>query len=186
MSMRFEQAHHSEVVPTKLGGAAITAKLGASLGPAGEAASALRRILDRAAIALAAESAGGAERCLEAAVDYAKQRIQFARPIGSFQAIKHKCAELLLEVQSSRVTARWAAWVADENGDELASAASVAKAVAGDAYVRASEESLHIHGGMGFTWEADPHLYLKRAHGNRELLGNPGFHRARAVRALGI
>jgi len=152
----------------------------------GDAGPALKGLLDRATVALAAECAGGAERCLRDAVEYAKQRIQFARPIGSFQAIKHRCADLLLEAESAKVAARWAAWVADQDPDALPEAASIAKSVAGDAFVQASEQGLHIHGGMGFTWEADSHLYLKRARVAHELLGTPGHHRDRLARSRGL
>ncbi len=157
-----------------------------ALGEVGAAAAALERTLDQGCVLLAAESAGGAARCLEAAVDYAKQRVQFGRPIGSFQAIKHKCAEVLLEVESAKSVVYWASWVAEERGEELAQAASVAKSLSGDGYLRAAAENVQIHGGIGVTWEADPQLYLKRAKTNEELLGNPGYHRARLVTALGV
>ena len=135
---------------------------------------------------LAAESAGGAARCLETAVAYAKHRVQFGRPIGSFQAIKHKCAEVLLEVESAKSAVYWASWVAEEKEEELAQAASVAKSLSSEGYLRAAAENVQIHGGIGVTWEADPQLYLKRAKTNEELLGNPGYHRARLVTALGV
>ncbi|MCZ6785303.1 MAG: acyl-CoA/acyl-ACP dehydrogenase [Proteobacteria bacterium] len=157
-----------------------------ALGEPGGAGPALRRTLDQAAVLLAAESVGGADRCLADAVAYALQRVQFARPIGGFQAIKHKCAEVLLEVESARAAARWAAWVAEADPPGLAAAASIAKAVCGDAYLRAASESIQIHGGIGFTWEADPHLYLKRAKTNEILLGDPVHHRARLMRELAI
>jgi alkylation response protein AidB-like acyl-CoA dehydrogenase len=156
------------------------------LGTQGAAGPALARTLDRACVALAAESAGGAQRCLESAVAHAKQRVQFGRPIGSFQAIKHKCAEVLLEVESARSAAYWASWVAAEDSAELPLAASVAKSFCGDAYARAAEENLHIHGGMGFTWEAAPQLFFKRARANAALLGDPPLHRARIARLLGL
>ena len=149
------------------------------LGDEGGAADALAKTLDQACVALAIESAGGAARCLESAVAYAKERVQFARPIGSFQAIKHKCAEVLLEVESARSLAYWASWVAEESGDELALAAPTAKSFCDEAFQRAASENLHIHGGIGFTWAADPHLYLKRAKATETLLGGPAFQRAR-------
>ncbi len=158
---------------------------GESLGVAGNAGAALRKTLDQAAVALAAESAGGAARCLEAAVEYAKSRVQFARPIGSFQAIKHKCAEVLLEVESAKATARWASWVLEQH-DDIAEAACLAKATSNDAYLQAARESLQIHGGIGFTYEADPHLDYRRARSSEELLGDSAYHRARMLQAKGI
>jgi alkylation response protein AidB-like acyl-CoA dehydrogenase len=156
------------------------------LGEPGGAGAALEQTLDQARAMLAAESAGGTEECLKSAVEYAGERVQFARPIGSFQAIKHKCAEVLLEAESAKAAAHWASWVAAENPAELAEAASVAKAVGSDAYLRASAESVQIHGGIGFTWEADPHLYFKRAKTNEELLGDSVYHRARVIRNRGV
>jgi len=152
------------------------------LGAEGGAAAGLARTLDQARIALAAESAGGAQRCLDSAVAYARERVQFHRPIGSFQAIKHKCAEVLLEVESAKSAAAWAGWVAAERADdpdEVRLAAAVAKSFCDEAYLRAAGENLHIHGGIGFTWEADPHLYYKRARTNATLLGSPtALHRS--------
>jgi len=157
-----------------------------ALGEPGRAAGALERTLDQAAVLLATESAGGAEQCLRAALDYAKMRVQFARPIGSFQAVKHKCADVLLEVESAKSAAHWASWVAEEGGEDLAQAASIAKALSSDAYMRAAAENVRVHGGIGVTWEADPQLYLKRAKTSEEFLGNPTYHRARIVRAMGV
>jgi alkylation response protein AidB-like acyl-CoA dehydrogenase len=159
---------------------------GESLGPAGGARAALRRTLDEAAIALAAESAGGASACLDAAVAYAGSRVQFARPIGSFQAIKHKCAEVLLEVESAKASARWASWVVEQDGADLTEAASLAKATCTDAYLRAAQENVQIHGGIGFTFEGDPHLYYRRARSSEAMLGDSSYHRARMLQAHGI
>ena len=156
------------------------------LGSEGEAAPALRKTLDQARVCLALEAAGGAARCLESAVEYAKQRLQFGRPIGSFQAIKHTCAELLLEVESARSTAHWASWVASEDTDELELAASVAKSFCDEAYGQAAQDDVHIHGGIGVTWEATPHLFYKRAQANRVLLGEPAWQRARIATLHGI
>jgi alkylation response protein AidB-like acyl-CoA dehydrogenase len=156
--------------------------------PLGEpfgAGAALARTLDQARVALACESAGGAQRCLDSAVAWAKQRVQFARPIGSFQAIQHKCAEVLLEVESAKCAAHFASWAAEQDED-LALAAATAKAFCDEAYLRAAQESLHIHGGVGFTWEAEPHLYLKRAKASETLLGPPAWQRARIAQALGF
>lgn len=156
------------------------------LGREGEGAAPLRQTLDQARICLALEAVGGAARCLESAVAYARQRIQFGRPIGSFQAIKHTCAELLLEVECARGAAYWASWVASEQDGELELAASVAKSLCDDAYARAAEADVHIHGGIGVTWEADPQLFYKRARANRTLLGDPVWQRGRIATLQGL
>ena len=148
------------------------------LGEEGTAGPALARTLDQACVALASESIGSAQYCLDSAVEYAKQRFQFGRPIGSFQAIKHKCAEVLLELETARSAAYYASWAA-ENDAELPLAASVAKSCCDEANLRAAAENLHIHGGIGFTWEADPHLFYKRARATEALLGGRAQHRAR-------
>jgi alkylation response protein AidB-like acyl-CoA dehydrogenase len=156
------------------------------LGVPGEGSSLLRRTLDRAAVALAAEQLGGAERCLEMAVEYAKVRVQFNRPIGSFQAIKHKCADMLVLVESARSAAYEAAWTAEKSPGELAVAASIAKAYASDAYFRCAAENIQIHGGIGFTAEHDAHLHFKRARASRVLLGAPAEHRERIAQHIGL
>jgi alkylation response protein AidB-like acyl-CoA dehydrogenase len=147
-------------------------------------AAALRRALDRAAIALAAESLGSAERCLDMATDYAKTRVQFDRPIGSFQAIKHKLADMLVAVETARSVASWAASVASSDGPELATAAAMAKGYCTEAFFRCAAECLQIHGGIGFTWEHDAHLFLKRARTSLTLLGAPAADRARIAAQL--
>jgi alkylation response protein AidB-like acyl-CoA dehydrogenase len=147
----------------------------------------VRRPLERAAVALAAEQVGGAERCLEMAVDYAKARVQFNRPIGSFQAIKHRCAEMALRVESARSAAYYAAWVAAEEPDELEAAAAMAKAYCSETYFQCASENIQVHGGIGFTWEHDAHLYFKRAKSSEVLLNTPSQHRERiASRVLGL
>ena len=119
-------------------------------------------------MALAAEQVGGAQRCLDLAVDYAKEREQFGRPIGSFQAIKHKCADMMVEVESARSAAYYAACVAAEESTRRAISpgrriASLAKAYCSDAYFHCAADAMQIHGGVGFTWEYDVHLHFKRA-----------------------
>jgi alkylation response protein AidB-like acyl-CoA dehydrogenase len=156
------------------------------LGGEGAGAAVLARVLDEARIAQSAELVGAAARCLEMAVAYAKTRVQFGRPIGSFQAIQHKAAEVLLELELARSASYWAWWVADTGRADLAEAASLAKSVASDAFLRAASESLHIHGGIGFTWEHDAHLYLKRAKASDALFGDAATHRARLAARLGI
>ena len=138
----------------------------APLGTPGEGWAALSKTLDQAAACLANEMVGGAQQVLDMAVEYAKVRVQFGRPIGSFQAIKHKCADMLLEVESGKSAAYYAAWAAAEDNEELPVVASLAKAYVSDAYFHSAAENIQIHGGIGFTWEHDAHLYFKRARAN--------------------
>jgi alkylation response protein AidB-like acyl-CoA dehydrogenase len=146
----------------------------------------LTRVLDLAAVALAAEQVGGAQEVLEMAVQYAKDRVQFGRPIGSFQAIKHKCADMLLEVESAKSAAYYAGWCASELNDELPSVASLAKAYCSEAYFHAAAENIQIHGGIGFTWEHPAHLYFKRAKSSELLFGDPTYHRELLAQRIGI
>jgi alkylation response protein AidB-like acyl-CoA dehydrogenase len=147
------------------------------IGAEGDAASVVERTLRLAAVALAAEQVGGAQRCLDMSVEYAKLRVQFGRPIGSFQAVKHMCADMLLAVESARSAAYYAAWAAQEQSDELPLAASLAKACCSEAYFRAAADNIQIHGGIGFTWEHDAHLYYRRAKSTELMLGTPREHR---------
>ncbi|HTO55501.1 MAG TPA: acyl-CoA dehydrogenase family protein [Myxococcota bacterium] len=157
-----------------------------SLGEVGKAADALEKTLAQAAALLANEMVGGAQKLVDMTVEYAKTRVQFGRPIGSFQAIKHKCADMLLALELARSSAYYAAGCADESSDELPAAASLAKAQGSDAYLQIAAESIQIHGGLGFTWEQDVHLYYKRAKASESFLGNPTFHRELLVQRLGI
>jgi alkylation response protein AidB-like acyl-CoA dehydrogenase len=159
---------------------------GRLIGTDGGASAGLSRTLDLAAVALAAEQVGGAQRCLDMSVEYAKQRVQFGRPIGSFQAIKHKCADMLLEVESAKSAAYYAGWAAAEGSDELPVVASLAKAYCSDAYFHAAAENIQIHGGIGFTWEHDAHLYFKRAKSSELLLGDPTYHRELLAQRIGL
>ena len=156
------------------------------LGEPGGGAAALARALDLGATALANESVGLASRLLELTVEYAKARMQFGRPIGSFQAIKHKCADMLLELELARSAAYCAAESADEGSAEFPAIASLAKAQACDAALHVAAESIQIHGGLGFTWEQDVHLFFKRAKANEVLLGDPTLHRERYAQRLGV
>jgi alkylation response protein AidB-like acyl-CoA dehydrogenase len=137
---------------------------------------ALAGALDVGRAMLACEQAGGADRCLELTVEYAKSRIQFGRPIGSFQAVKQKAADMLIKVESARSAAAAAARAADGSGEDLAVVAAVAKAYCSEAYVAITEEMIQLHGGIGFTWEHDAHLFFKRAWTGAELLGKPAEH----------
>jgi alkylation response protein AidB-like acyl-CoA dehydrogenase len=156
------------------------------IGEPGSAWAALSKTLDQAAVAIANESVGGAQKVLDMSVVYAKVRVQFGRPIGSFQAIKHKCADMLLEVESSKSAAYYAAWAAAEDNDELPVAASLAKAYCSDAYFHAASENIQSHGGIGFTWEHDAHLYFKRATSSEILLGDATYHRELLAQRIGI
>ena len=156
------------------------------LGEPGAGWAALSKTLDQAAVGLSNEMVGGAQKVLEMAVDYAKVRVQFGRPIGSFQAIKHKCADMLLEVESAKSAAYYAAWAAAEDNEELPVVASLAKAYCSDAYFHAAAENIQIHGGIGFTWEHPAHLYFKRAKSSELLFGDPSYHRELLAQRLGI
>ena len=138
---------------------------------------ALSRILDLAAVALANEMVGGAQWLLESAVEYAKLRTQFGRAVGSFQAIKHMCADLLLAVELAKSAAYYAADAAAENDPELPVLACIAKSAAADAYMRAARDCIQIHGGIGFTWDNDTHLWFKRAKSSEVLFGTPSLYR---------
>ena len=156
------------------------------IGVEGQAWPGLSRTLDLVAIALAAEEVGGAQRCLDMSVDYSKIRYQFGRPIGSFQVIKHRCADMLLQVESARSAAQYAAFAAAENSDEIPVAASLAKATCSDAYFFTAAENIQIHGGIGFTWDHDAHLYFKRAKSSQLFLGNTAYHRELLAQRIGV
>jgi alkylation response protein AidB-like acyl-CoA dehydrogenase len=147
----------------------------------------LSRTLDLAAVALSAEQVGGAQKCLDMAVDYAKERVQFGRAIGSFQAIKHKCADMMVQVESARSASYYAGCVvAEEKEAELPSVASLAKAYCSDAYFRCAADSIQIHGGVGFTWEYDVHLHFKRAKSTESFLGDSAYHRELVAQRIGL
>jgi alkylation response protein AidB-like acyl-CoA dehydrogenase len=156
------------------------------IGTDGQGWTVLGTVLDLAAVALSAEEVGGAQKVLEMAVEYAKVRVQFGRPIGSFQAIKHKCADMLLEVESAKSAAYYGMWCAAEMNDELPSVASLAKAYCSEAYFHAAAENIQIHGGIGFTWEHPAHLYFKRAKSSELMFGDPTYHRELLAQRIGI
>lgn len=151
----------------------------------GPAADGLKKALAMASSLLANEQVGGAQRCLEMSTEYAKTRHQFGRPIGSFQAVKHRCARMLVKVEHAKSVAYHAVRVTDDE-QEFAIAAPLAASVASEAYVWAAGENIQLHGGIGFTWEHDAHLYLKRAKTSSLLLGDPRFHRQRLGDVLGL
>jgi len=155
---------------------------GELLGEEGAAAGPLSKTLDLAVIALANEMVGGAERLREDALDYTRMRIQFGRSIASFQVIKHKCAELLVDVNLAKAAAYYAAAVAAEDSPETPAMASLAKAAASDTYMQTAIEATQLHGGIGFTWDNDTHLWFKRAKSSEVFLGSAAYHRERMLR----
>ncbi len=156
------------------------------IGSPGDATAILNHVLDVAAIALAAEQLGGAQRAMDMAVEYAKIRHQFGRPIGSFQAIKHRCADLLMEVESLRSAVVYAAAAVAEDSSEVPMLAALVKALASDTYFHVAAENIQIHGGIGFTWEHDAHLYFKRAKSSELFLGDGNYHRERLATRIGV
>jgi alkylation response protein AidB-like acyl-CoA dehydrogenase len=141
-------------------------------------------VRDRTLIALAADACGGTAKALDDAVRYAKQRVQFGKPIGVHQAIKHRCADMLIELESMKAMTYYAAWIADQSGEELPLMAAMAKARASDAYRRVSAENIQIHGGVGFTAEYDCHLHFKRAKSIEVSYGSATEHRERVAQLL--
>jgi alkylation response protein AidB-like acyl-CoA dehydrogenase len=142
--------------------------------------------LERAACALAAELTGIAQKALELSVAYAREREQFGHPIGAFQAVSHRCAQMVLETEGARSASYYAAWVADYEPESLALASSMAKAYASDAGWRVCSSALQVHGGIGFTWEHALHFYLKRAKVDGHLFGNARHHREQVAKLCGL
>jgi alkylation response protein AidB-like acyl-CoA dehydrogenase len=156
------------------------------LGEEGGAAEPLAETLDVAAICLANEMVGGAERLRESAVEYANMRVQFGRAIGSFQTLKHKAADMLLEVELAKSAAYYAAAAADEDDEEVSALASLAKAAAADVYMQTAVHTVQIHGGIGFTWDNDTHLWFKRAKSSEVFLGGSAYHRERLMQQWNV
>ncbi len=158
----------------------------AVLGVPGAAGGAFDKTLSVAAAMLAAEQVGGAEKCLEMTVEYSKTRTQFGRIIGSFQAVKHSLADMMVLVEASKSIAYYAACAIGEIEEEAAEAASMARAYCSDALYRCAADAIQLHGGIGFTWEHDAHLYFKRARASANLLGDPTYHREIVAQAMGL
>lgn len=137
-------------------------------------------------VALAADALGGAQSILDQTVEYSKERVQFGRVIGSFQAVKHRLADMMVEIEQARSAVYWAACAADENAADAALAAHAAKAFATDAYGFCAGSAIQLLGGIGFTWEHDAHLYFKRARSDASLLGSPDWHREAIAQAIGL
>ena len=146
--------------------------------------SGIARALDVATVALAAEMVGGMQRTLDLTVEYAKTRKQFGKPIGMFQAVQHQCADMYLETESARSAVYYAAWAVQENASDAAAAVSIAKMYASDAGRTVGNRGIQVHGGMGFTWENDLHLYYRRAKASETALGDATFHRERIARLV--
>lgn len=144
----------------------------------------LARVIDRAAVALSAEICGAAQRVLDLTVEYAKMRVAFGKPIGSYQGVKHKCADMLVEIENAKSLTYYAAWAIDEDDPEAATAVSMAKAAASDAGRKVCAAGIQLHGGIGMTWEHDLHLYLKRAKADEVALGDAAWHRERIARLV--
>ena len=142
------------------------------------------QVIDRATTALCAEMCGAAQRVMELSVDYAKSRIAFGKPIGIYQAVKHTCAEMLLLVENAKSLTYYAAWACQEGVPEASQAASMAKAYCSDMFAHIGAAGIQVHGGIGFTWDHDMHLYYKRAQASRFTFGDANWHRDRVARAL--
>jgi alkylation response protein AidB-like acyl-CoA dehydrogenase len=156
------------------------------MGTADQGWPALRRALEWAQAALCAEMIGGTQRVLDMSVDYAKTRHQFGKPIGIYQAVSHKLADMLLETESARSATYYAAWAVDADAPDRSLAASMAKAYVSDAYRKAAGDGIQVHGGIGFTWEHDMHLYFKRAKASEVSLGDATYHRELVAQALDL
>ncbi len=146
----------------------------------------LAAAIDRAKVALAAEMMGGAQKVLETTVEYTKVREQFGRPIGSFQAVQHKCANMMVDVEGAKSAVYYAAWAVSNDAADARTAAAVAKAAASDAYRRTAADGIQVHGGIGFTWEHDMHLYFKRAKSSEFTFGDANFNREIVAQLIGL
>jgi alkylation response protein AidB-like acyl-CoA dehydrogenase len=153
---------------------------------AGDQTANFEHVLALVCSALAAEQVGGAQKCLELATEYAKTRLQFGRPIGSYQGIKHKCAEMLVAVEFAKSAAYNALFGAAAGEPDFVESAAMAKAYCSEAYFHAAADNIQIHGGMGFTWEASPHLYFKRAKSSELLFGGAAHHREALAKSVGL
>ncbi len=146
----------------------------------------LEAAIDRAKVALAAEMMGGAQKVLETTVEYTKVREQFGRPIGSFQAVQHKCANMMVDVEGAKSAVYYAAWAVSNDAPDARTAAAVAKAAAADAFRRTAADGIQVHGGIGFTWEHDMHLYFKRAKSSEFTFGDANFNREIVAQLIGL
>ncbi len=164
----------------------VTLDAGAVVGTPGEGWPIVERVMDRGKVALCAEMCGGAQKVLDMSVEYAKVREQFGRPIGSFQAIQHKCANMLVEVESAKSATYYAAWAVANDVPESRLAAAMAKAYCSDVYRHTAGEGIQVHGGIGFTWEHDMHLYFKRAKSSEVTFGDATWNRELVAQLINL
>ena len=164
----------------------VTVGEDAILGPLHAGWPNVARVLDRATVALCAEMCGGAQRVLDMTTDYAKVRVAFGRPIGAYQAVKHTCADMLVAVENAKSITYYAAWAQDQEAPDASLAASMAKAYVSDAYRKVAGDGIQLHGGIGFTWEHDLHLYFKRAKSSEVTFGDATFHRERVAQLIAL
>ena len=164
----------------------VTVGADAVLGTKGGGWPPLARVIERATVALCAEMCGGAQKVLDMTTEYAKIRIAFGKPIGTYQGVKHKAADMLVDVENAKSLAYYAAWAVDENAPEAPLAVSMAKAYASDAYRKVSATGIQLHGGIGFTWEHDLHLYFKRAKSSEFTFGDATYHRERVAQLISL
>jgi alkylation response protein AidB-like acyl-CoA dehydrogenase len=164
----------------------VKAAVGDVVGEVGKGWPVLAAAIDRAKVALAAEMMGGAQKVLETTVEYTKVRQQFGRPIGSFQAVQHKCANMMVDVEGAKSAVYYAAWAVSNAAADAQTAAAVAKAAASDAYRRTAADGIQVHGGIGFTWEHDMHLYFKRAKSSEFTFGDANFNREVVAHLIGL
>jgi alkylation response protein AidB-like acyl-CoA dehydrogenase len=158
----------------------------AMLGTRGGGWTSLTRVVQRATVALCAEMCGGAQKVLDMTTEYAKIRIAFGKPIGSYQGVKHKAADMLVDVENAKSLTYYAAWAVDENVPEAALAASMAKAYTSDAFRKVAGAGIQLHGGIGFTWEHDLHLYFKRAKASEFTFGDSTYHREKVAQLINL
>jgi alkylation response protein AidB-like acyl-CoA dehydrogenase len=156
------------------------------VGDAGAGWNTMSDVIDRGKVMLAGEMMGGAQKVLEQTVDYAKVRVQFGRPIGSFQAVQHKCANMMIDVEGAKSAAYYASWAVSNEVAEARLAAALAKAAASDAFRRVSAEGIQLHGGIGFTWDHDMHLYFKRAKSSEFTFGDANWNRELVAQGINL
>ncbi|MGH8922011.1 MAG: acyl-CoA dehydrogenase family protein, partial [Actinomycetes bacterium] len=173
-----------ELVPTldvtrKVARVDLDGRRARRIGPAGDQTAALARVGDDIAVALCAETVGAGERALQMAIDYSKQRVQFGRPIATFQAIKHKIVDMLHQLELARVGTHWAAWTSQVDDPIRESAAAACKAFVAEAATMVTAENIQVHGGVGFTWDVDCHLLFRRVKQNDVLFGSQSWNRRR-------
>lgn len=164
----------------------VKADAGDLIGEVGSGWNTLSEIIDCGKVMLAGEMMGGAQKVLEMTVDYAKVRVQFGRPIGSFQAVQHKCANMMIDVEGARSAAYYASWAVSNQVAEASLAAALAKAAASDAFRRVSAEGIQLHGGIGFTWDHDMHLYFKRAKSSEFTFGDANWNRELVAQGINL